>query len=62
MAVLDVGYLVLFELCSISTTSNLHRVIDPFGARPNEVSEDSRGGRNMLAFGGPRTEQRNLKS
>jgi len=55
MAVLDFAYAVLFDLCSISTTSNFYRVNYLFSAGPKEVSEDSRGGRNMLVSGGPRT-------
>ncbi len=55
MAVFDVGYIVLFELCSISTASNLHRVIDLFGAGPKEVSEDCHRGGNVLVFEDSRT-------
>ena len=55
MAIVDVGYVVLFELCSIITASILHRVIDLFGTGSKEVSEDSRGGRKMLILGGLRT-------
>ena len=50
MGDLDIGYLVLFELCPISAASNLQRPIYLFVAGPKEASEDCRRGRNMLVF------------